>query len=151
VNQAPASISGTALALDIPKIIAAMPFQKARAAGSGEGPPASSVALPPPDSVARPAAAASATPGQSAPHAPEAPLPATPLPELAAEQYAWLVAALRRARGPAEVEQAFRALGMSPELQRPLEELWRARMAADPASQQRFLAALQRYLASPAK
>jgi hypothetical protein len=148
VNAAPASLTGTALASPIAAIVAAMPF-KAKAPGAAQ-PPASPSSPAPPQAGA-PASPSSPAPAQAgAPVSPSSPAPAQtgapPLPELTVEQYAWLVAALRRARGPAEVEQAFRALRLSPDVQRPLEERWRARMAADPALQQRFLAALATHL-----
>ena len=153
VNAAPASLTGTALASPLAALAAAIPF-KAKAPAAAQPPASPSSPAPPqagaPASPSNPAAPQAGAPASSSnPAAPQA--GAGPLPELTVEQYAWLVAALRRTRGPAEVEHAFRALRLSPDVQKPLEERWRARMAADPALQQRFLAALATHLSGAAR
>lgn len=68
-----------------------------------------------------------------------------PLPDLSVEQYAWLVAALRNAT-PAEVPATLTRLRLTRETRREVEDRWAKRMAADPALQERFLAALARHL-----
>ena len=71
---------------------------------------------------------------------------AAPVPELNVEQYAWVVATLRRT-APAELPVVLARFRLSAETRRELEDHWRARMAADSALQQEFLAALGRHLA----
>lgn len=71
-------------------------------------------------------------------------------PELSVEQYAWLVATLRRA-APADVPATLTRLRLTPETRRELEERWAKRMAADAALRESFLAVLARYLAAGAR
>jgi len=69
---------------------------------------------------------------------------ATP-PEMSVEQYAWLVATLRRT-APSDLLATLARLRLSPESLQDLEERWSRRMAADPALKDAFLAALTRHL-----
>ncbi|MEZ4294663.1 MAG: hypothetical protein R3B70_06780 [Polyangiaceae bacterium] len=156
VAPAPA-VDGTALDLGIASIVAAIPFKKPEASSqatpssSGQGAAGQRSA---PSAQATPAAQAapqSSSAQAQAPAAAPAGQAAAQVPEISVEQYAWLVAALRRARGPQDIEHAFRALRLSSDVHRPLEEHWRARMSADPALQKRFLAALQQNLPGGAR
>ncbi len=69
-----------------------------------------------------------------------------PTAELTVEQYAWVVATLRKAASPGELAQALARFRLTAESKRQLEERWRERMAADPALQARFLALLTGHL-----
>ena len=78
-----------------------------------------------------------------------APLPASasaPPPELSVDQYAWLVATLRKT-APADLPTVLGRFRLTPETRKDLEDRWSKRMAADPALQQRFIAALTQRLA----
>jgi hypothetical protein len=79
-------------------------------------------------------------------HNPSPEAPAPHVPELTVEQYAWVVVTLRKATAPADLEQALARFRLTAETRRQLEERWRARMAADPALQARFLALLAGHL-----
>lgn len=74
----------------------------------------------------------------------------TRLPELSVEQYAWLVATLRRV-APADVPATLARLRLTHETRRELEERWAKRMAADGALRESFLGALARHLAAGAR
>ncbi|MBK8258833.1 MAG: hypothetical protein IPK82_40015 [Polyangiaceae bacterium] len=130
VNVAPPSVTGTALDLGISKVVAAIPFKATQPSKTPSTSSAQSV------SSSSASAAPPSTQGQ------ESTQPRAAVPEITVEQYAWLVAVLRRARTPGETEQAFRALRLSPDIRKPLEDAWRDRMAKDPTLQQRFIAAL---------
>jgi hypothetical protein len=67
------------------------------------------------------------------------------LPELSVEQYAWVVAKLRKA-APAEFARTLATLRLTPETRGQLEAHWRARMGRDPELQQAFIAALGRFM-----
>lgn len=77
------------------------------------------------------------------------PAPTAHVPDLTVEQYAWVVATLRRAASPADLEQALARFRLTAETRKLLEERWRTRMAADPALQARFVALLAGHLRSP--
>lgn len=102
-------------------------------------------------------APAAAQPATGAPEPPMlqpvagAPPPAAPAPsaELTVEQYAWVVATLRKAASPAELEQALARFRLTAETRKQLEDRWRARMAANPGLQGRFLALLAGHLRGP--
>jgi hypothetical protein len=64
---------------------------------------------------------------------------------MSVEQYAWLVATFRRT-APADVPALLARVRLTPESRKELEEQWRKRMAADPAIQAAFVAALSRHL-----
>ncbi len=165
--------TGTTPVFELPRELAALPFvggekipppvpvqPGAPATAAPQPPPAPPAERMPAVNVAAPAVSGTtldldiakviaalpfkrtAAPGAAAPGAPP---PPPPLPEITVEQYAWLVAALRRARDPAETERAFHALHARPAQQKALEELWRTRMAADTSLRERFLAALEKY------
>lgn len=70
---------------------------------------------------------------------------ASPLPELAVDQYAWIVAKLRQA-APADLAGALATVRLNPETREQLEAHWRARMGRDPALQQAFITALGRFM-----
>lgn len=112
--------TGTSLAVDVPRNV--IPF----AAPAKEAAPA-------PDTP---------TPTQGAPPAP------APVPELRVEQYAWVVAALRKTTDEAATLARLR---LTPETRKELEARWAARMAADSALREAFLNALARHLAGEAK
>jgi hypothetical protein len=71
--------------------------------------------------------------------------PPSPLPDLAVDQYAWIVAKLRQA-APADLVSALATVRLNPETREQLEAHWRARMARDPALQQAFITALGRFM-----
>ena len=75
----------------------------------------------------------------------EAAPPPGPLPELSVEQYAWVVAKLRKATS-ADFAATLATLRLTPETREQLEAHWRARMGRDPALQQAFIAALGRLM-----
>lgn len=67
------------------------------------------------------------------------------LPELTVDQYAWLVATLRKS-SPAELPAALARVRLTPETRKDLEQRWKKRMTEEPAVQQAFLSALARHL-----
>lgn len=72
--------------------------------------------------------------------------PAEPgLPLLSVEQYAWVVAALRRAKGP-EITAALARLRLTEASRAKLDAVWRAHMARHPAVKQVFIRALAQHL-----
>lgn len=139
---APPAGPGTGTALDISAAVAAAKKKKNPTTPFKRPPGADAAAPPPSPSASAPAL----TPASNAPASPPAggAAPEPPVPELTIEQYAWLVAALRHATAPGDAERVLAQLRLPPEAQRPLQERWRARMAADPALQAQFFAALQR-------
>jgi hypothetical protein len=132
--------SGTALVLDV-KPAPATPFQPAL--GAPEVPRPATPAAPPAGSGT---SLAVEVPHDALPFA-AAPPPAAPppVPELTVEQYAWVVASLRKATDVAAALARFR---LTPESRRELEARWAKRMAADEALREAFLAALGRHLAA---
>jgi hypothetical protein len=72
----------------------------------------------------------------------------SPLPDLSVEQYAWVVAKLRKA-APESLAATLATLRLTPETREQLEAHWRGRMGRDAALQQAFLAALSRYKKGP--
>jgi hypothetical protein len=95
---------------------------------------------------ARQGAAHEAKPSPSAPAAVDPAAPGgAPVPELSVEQYAWVVATLRRT-SPEQIPAALARFRLTSETKRELESRWSKRMASDPALQQAFLAHLARYL-----
>jgi hypothetical protein len=71
--------------------------------------------------------------------------PLPPLPELTVDQYAWLVATLRKA-SPADLPAILGRVRLTPETRKDLEQRWKKRMTEEPAVQQAFLSALARHL-----
>jgi hypothetical protein len=67
------------------------------------------------------------------------------LPELTVEQYAWLVATLRKA-GPEGTPAVLARMRLDPPRRAQLEAHWRERLARDPALRETFTAALARQL-----
>jgi hypothetical protein len=61
------------------------------------------------------------------------------------DQYAWLVATLRKS-SPAELPAVLARVRLTPETRRDLEQRWKKRMTEEPAVQQAFLSALARHL-----
>lgn len=119
--------TGTTPVFELPRELRILPFGGAKKPATETRPPASEG---PPPASAR---------------------PAEPVPEITVEQYAWLVAALRRLHERSEIDRAFTALHLRPSDQKPIEELWRARMAADGGLRERFLAALAQYTSGGAR
>jgi len=68
-----------------------------------------------------------------------------PLPELNVDQYAWLVATLRKS-APADLPAVLARVRLTPETRKELERRWKKRMSEEPAVQQAFLSALARHL-----
>jgi hypothetical protein len=71
------------------------------------------------------------------------PVPAPP--DLTVQQYAWLVAELRKTL-PSALSAALERLRLTPQTRKDLEEQWSKRMAADPALRELFLTALNKHL-----
>lgn len=70
-----------------------------------------------------------------------------PAPELTVDQYAWIVASLRKSTDVPATLALFR---LTLESRKELEARWAKRMAADPALRETFLAALGRHMAGGA-
>ena len=68
-----------------------------------------------------------------------------PLPELNVDQYAWLVATIRKS-APADLPAVLARVRLTPETRKELEQRWKKRMSEEPAVQQAFLSALARHL-----
>ena len=66
------------------------------------------------------------------------------------EQYAWLVALLRKTPA-ADLPVVLAGVSLTPESRRELEERWARRMASDPALREMFLAALARHMKGPGR
>ena len=90
---------------------------------------------------AMPFAAEAAEPAATTP----LPGPVAPpqIPELSVDQYAWIVASLRKATDVPAVLARFR---LTPETRKELEARWAKRMAADQTLRETFIAALGRHL-----
>lgn len=84
-----------------------------------------------------------------APAPPAAPTtePEMPLPELSVEQYAWLVATLRKA-GPEGTPAVLARMRLDAPRRARLEAHWRERLAREPTLRETFTAALARHLAA---
>jgi hypothetical protein len=65
--------------------------------------------------------------------------------DLSVQQYAWLVAELRKTPASA-LPAALERLRLTPQTRRELEERWSKRMAADPTLREVFLTALNKHL-----
>lgn len=94
------------------------------------------------------AAQAKASPPAAPAQSPVQPQADAGLPDMSVEQYAWLVATLRKAPAHAMSETLAR-FRLTEEQKTRLETLWRERMSADPKVRETFTAALARHLMGP--
>jgi hypothetical protein len=85
------------------------------------------------------------SPSAASTNATIAPTPRPILPDLSVDQYAWIVASLRKAT-EAELPATLDRLRLTPAARAALETRWRERMSAEPGLADRFAEALRRHL-----